>query len=284
MRVAVKNYDGLYECDEEGNIYSLITNKTLKPYKNGGRDRCMVSLVKDKKRKSMPIHKIVYEAFNGEIDGGFITHKDKNNLNNKLENLEHIKSLTDIKDKKVCKTLPRKRDFNTKPLENEIFVDLIDNEDKYKVSNFCRFIRKEGKGCSKEFVVSQFLKDTGYYSVRINGKTRCSHKLMYESFYGRVKDGNEIDHIDSNASNNNLDNLREVSKAENKKNINTIAKIEKNRKHAGYIRIDENGNEIAKYYSLKEASEKEGVKETMIKKGGLKKKKIFFKKFNYHID
>ena len=105
---------------------------------------------------------------------------------------------------------------------------------------------------------------------------------MYESFYGRVKDGNEIDHIDSNTSNNNLDNLREVSEAENKKNINTIAKIENNRMHTGYIRIDENGNEIAKYYSLEEAAEKEGVNKYAVKEGGLKRKKIFFKKFKYH--
>ena len=283
MRVAVKNYDGLYECDEEGNIYSLIKNKILKPTTSGKKGVYHVSLMKENKKKSASVHKIVYEAFNGEIDGGFIIHKDRDKSNNRLSNLKYIKSLGDLTDKiYLPKNKPKERDYNTEPLENEVFVDLLGHEDKYKVSNFCRFVHKKGKYCSKEFVVSQFLKDTGYYSVKIDGKTSCSHKLMYESFYGKVKEGNEIDHIDSDSTNNNLDNLREVSMKENRNNINTLNKIEKNRLHTGYIRIDENGNEIAKYYSINEAFKKEGVNIYAIKNGGLKRKKIFFKKFKYY--
>ena len=282
MKKPIKHYEGLYECDEEGNIYSLITNKILKPFKAKGHTYTCVNLMKKHERKTFSVHKIIYEAFNGEINNGYIIHKDKNNSNNKLENLEHIKTLSEIKNKKVGNKTQTKRDYNTSPIENEIFVDLLGHENNYKVSNFCRFVRKKGKGCNKEFVVKQYLKETGYYSIKIDGKTYCSHKLMYESFYGKVKEGNEIDHIDSDSTNNNLDNLREVSIKENRKNINTLAKIEQNRLHTGFIRIDENGNEIAKYYSIDEAAEKEGVNKYMVKKGGLKKKKIFFKKFKYY--
>ena len=281
MRKPIKNYEGLYECDDKGNIYSLITNKMLKPFSRKDRPLYMVSLCKDKKIKRTPIHKIVYEAFNGETKGGFILHKDKNNLNNRIDNLEYVETLKGM-DKTYRKKVKQDRDYNTKPLDGEVWVDLIGFADKYKISNFGRIIRKKGKGCNKEFIISQYLKETGYYSAKINCKTSCVHKMEYESFYGKIKEGNEIDHIDSDSTNNKLSNLREVTPEENKSNNNTLEKIEKNRLHTGYIRIDDNGEELARYYSLDEAAEKENVNKFMIKKGGLKRKKIFFKKFKYY--
>jgi hypothetical protein len=284
MRVAVRNYDGLYECDEKGNIYSLITNKMLKPSTSSKSERIKytVCLMKEGKRKTVPVHKIIYEAFNGEVNDGFIIHKDKNYNNNELSNLEYVESLRGLDKIYKVKPKPKKRDYNTEPLENEVFVDLLGHEDKYKVSNFCRFVRKKGKHCSKEFIVCQFLKNTGYYSVKIDGKTCCSHKLMYESFYGKIKEGNEIDHIDSNSLNNNLSNLREVTPEKNKKNQNTLDKIEQNRLHTGYILTYENGEE-KKYFSIKEASEKEGIKENSLKQTNfLKRRGIHVKKFKYY--
>jgi hypothetical protein len=41
------------------------------------------------------------------------------------------------------------------------------------------------------------------------------HRLVWESFNGRIAEGNEVHHLDHNPSNNTLSNLREVSHKEN---------------------------------------------------------------------
>lgn len=47
----------------------------------------------------------------------------------------------------------------------------------------------------------------GYRSIQINGKLYLAHRLIFLYHYGYIP--KEIDHIDSNPSNNNISNLRE---------------------------------------------------------------------------
>ena len=44
------------------------------------------------------------------------------------------------------------------------------------------------------------------------------HRLVYELFIGKIPDGYEIDHIDTNPSNNTVTNLRAVTPKENRNN------------------------------------------------------------------
>jgi hypothetical protein len=44
---------------------------------------------------------------------------------------------------------------------------------------------------------------------------RRGHRLIYETFVGKIKNGYEIDHIDANKHNNQLSNLRAVTRSEN---------------------------------------------------------------------
>lgn len=44
------------------------------------------------------------------------------------------------------------------------------------------------------------------------------HRIVYELFVGKIPEGYEIDHIDTNRSNNRLDNLRCVTRKENNNN------------------------------------------------------------------
>ena len=44
---------------------------------------------------------------------------------------------------------------------------------------------------------------------------RRGHRLIYETFVGKIKNGYEIDHIDGDKHNNNLTNLRMVTRSEN---------------------------------------------------------------------
>lgn len=92
-RVAIKGYEGLYEIDNLGNVFSVITTTSrrkgiLKPYLNTS-GYLRVNLYKDSKVKKFYIHRLVAQAF---IPNNFgfevVNHKDGNKLNNCVSNLE----------------------------------------------------------------------------------------------------------------------------------------------------------------------------------------------------
>ena len=110
MKKPVKNYEGFYEVDETGIVYSLdrkqaretvfrngkkavqyVTRKgrVLKNYKakNG---YYVVNLSNGKGCRQMYVHYLVAQAFIGERNGRLtINHKDGNKLNNNIDNLEY---------------------------------------------------------------------------------------------------------------------------------------------------------------------------------------------------
>ncbi len=71
--------------------------------------------------------------------------------------------------------------------------------------------------CEKDSVAGNVNGD-GYIHVRINGKTRKGHVVVWELHNGPVPDGFEVDHKDGVLSNNHIDNLRLVSHAVNTRN------------------------------------------------------------------
>lgn len=91
----VKDYEGLYEVSNFGNVRSLSRTingihsmgKVLKPSKSGRYSR--VKLYKNAKPKSVQVHRIVAEAF-VENKGckPQVNHIDGNKRNNRADNLE----------------------------------------------------------------------------------------------------------------------------------------------------------------------------------------------------
>ncbi len=62
----------------------------------------------------------------------------------------------------------------------------------------------------------------GYFRFSINRNTRyLSHKFIYETFHGIVKDGFVINHIDGCPQNNHLPNLESITQSQNCKVGNT---------------------------------------------------------------
>lgn len=111
----IVGYEGLYQVSNLGRIKSLRFNKEkiLKPTISS-KGYLRVDLIKNQKRKTKYIHRIVLENFIPNVNNfPEINHKDENKTNNSVENLEwctsqynchygtRIKRFSDNKKKKI---------------------------------------------------------------------------------------------------------------------------------------------------------------------------------------
>ena len=62
-----------------------------------------------------------------------------------------------------------------------------------------------------------WVNNMGYLIFNAVEKKYLCHRIIYEAFYGLIKDGFVIDHIDSKPQNNSLENLQSVSQRHNTK-------------------------------------------------------------------
>ena len=84
----IKDYEGIYAVTEDGRIYSYRRNIYLKPRKNN-QGYLYVNLFKNKKGKSVLVHRLVAKAFVPNPDNKpQVNHKDENAFNNNKDNLE----------------------------------------------------------------------------------------------------------------------------------------------------------------------------------------------------
>lgn len=66
---------------------------------------------------------------------------------------------------------------------------------------------------------------SGYRKVNIDGKSLNIHKLVYETFNGKIPEGFNIDHLDQDKSNNDYRNLEAVLPSENSSRANRLTWI-----------------------------------------------------------
>ena len=99
----IKGYEGLYQISNLGRVRSLdmmanskngskrfVKGKIKNPFLNQG-GYLQVHLSKNGKRKMYRVHRLVYEAFIGEIPKGYqVNHKDENKQNNILSNIDTL--------------------------------------------------------------------------------------------------------------------------------------------------------------------------------------------------
>lgn len=95
----IRGYENLYEVSNLGKVRSLdrlvdngrgtrlVKGILLKPGKTRG-GYLHINLWKDNKQTSFRVHRLVYEAFNGQRPEGMqVNHIDEDKTNNKLDNL-----------------------------------------------------------------------------------------------------------------------------------------------------------------------------------------------------
>ena len=86
----IPGYEGLYTIDENGKIFSFISNKERKPVLNRKNGYYQVSFKKEGITKTLYVHRLVALAFLGvpEGDCNCINHKNEIKTDNNYKNLE----------------------------------------------------------------------------------------------------------------------------------------------------------------------------------------------------
>jgi len=90
------------------------------------------------------------------------------------------------------------------------------NHPDYRVSKSGKVKRvSPGQGAQKGRVLQPREVSGGYHGVTLNSEQWLLHRLIWESFYGEIKDAKQINHIDGDKKNNKLANLEVVTPSEN---------------------------------------------------------------------
>lgn len=76
-----------YEVNENGEVRNIKTKKILKPYENG-RNYYVLTLIKNKQKYRVKIHRIIGYNYLNLKPNLTIDHIDFNTKNNKLSNLQ----------------------------------------------------------------------------------------------------------------------------------------------------------------------------------------------------
>jgi len=109
----------------------------------------------------------------------------------------------------------------------EIWKNVIGFNGIYQVSTFGRVKSISRKVCAgrnggvkirKEIIKKSTINKLrfGYVYIGLLNKTKSLHRLVWETFNGKIPIELEINHIDGNKLNNNLSNLELVTSSENK--------------------------------------------------------------------
>jgi HNH endonuclease/NUMOD4 motif-containing protein len=105
----------------------------------------------------------------------------------------------------------------------ELWKSVADFEAFYEVSNYGRIrsLREHYSAKSRDRILRPNRKPNGYLGIQlsVNGDIYSFqiHRLVMAAFVGPVPEGQEIDHIDGNKTNNILSNLRYVTRSQHAK-------------------------------------------------------------------
>lgn len=154
----IAGYDGMYQVSDLGRVRSLKFGKVrvLRPGKNGD-GYLNVSLFKDKKHKTITVHRLVANTFipNKDESKNQVNHKDENKQNNRADNLEWctVSYNNSYNRLQYRRPHPKHKRDKVKDIYNQ---DLSINEN-------IKIFKANGIECSR-YTVTQLRKDLGMTS------------------------------------------------------------------------------------------------------------------------
>lgn len=100
----IKGYERLYAIEEDGRVWSYLSNKYLK-HIDSSRGYYIVTLVKDKVKKYYKIHRLIAETYIPNPDNKpFIDHINRDRKDNRIDNLRWATQSENNQNKTVHKT------------------------------------------------------------------------------------------------------------------------------------------------------------------------------------
>lgn len=238
--IIIDNEETNYEISSDGKVFNKKTGRELKGT-YARNEYHSVQLTINGKPKTFMVHRLVASHFcENPNNYTIVDHIDRNKLNNDYTNLRWVDNSTNVKnvgEKGTIKITKFQGTLDGSWKEARV-TDLYCNEDGLIVNKKTNHLLK---GSLRNNYIRITLPD---------GKHKSAHIIIWEAFNGPIPEGMVIDHIDGNRSNNKLSNLRLVTQSENMKNAQING-------HKGQVKIsqyDSNGNFIAKYDSIREAS------------------------------
>lgn len=107
-------------------------------------------------------------------------------------------------------------------------------------------------------------RDDGYLVVKINGRNRLVHRIVWEMHNWIIPENMEIDHIDHVRSNNEIDNLKMVTnqnnkrnytrRADNKSGVTGVTWCKRTKKWIAQIMIGGKNKKLGRFSSLDDAA------------------------------
>lgn len=210
LPLIINNQKTQYLISDMGEIKNINTNKILQGTIRNGYQ--MVKLTVNKIKKDYLVHRLVALTFlDNPLNLPQVNHKDKNKLNNSVDNLEWVSIQNNMihRSKNLC-TL-------RKEIKQENII-LDEHWRQYKNSNY--WISDEGKcyNSQTKHLLSPIKSGNYYkYCFSMDGKKSSAliHKLVYSLFKDDYDEQKQINHIDGNKQNNVLDNLELITSQQN---------------------------------------------------------------------
>ncbi len=223
-----------------------------------------------------------------------IRYKKLNDSKEELERLE-IKEILKVfkisesyfrkcvkNQKKCCGFYWERVDIELEKYINKYNIDL--NTEEWRIwrrGNYCIECSKSGLLRNPKLTVGN-LNNHGYYRVKLSGnkKNFFVHTIIYEAFSNDVlKEGEVIDHINTDREDNRFENLRKCSQ---KENLNNLATLEK--KSIPVLQYSLMGEFIGRYRSHIDVFDKLGIKISTSKKAGYSNGNYFWCKENEELE